>query len=61
MEKENISIQCPNCSDSKLLEAGKEMTIDKEYVFCSRCGLLLRLTWLRDICNKLNQLIEVKK
>jgi len=51
MENEE-KIICQNCQE--------EMEIDRDYIFCHKCGLLLKLSWLRDICNKLKQLIEVK-
>jgi len=51
MENEE-KIICQNCQE--------EMTVDKEYVFCSKCGLLLKINWLKEIVNKLLQLTAVK-
>ena len=45
-DKEIIEIQCPNCNESKEMENKPKMEIDKDYLFCSKCGLLLRLDWL---------------
>ena len=51
MEKDE-KIICQNCQE--------EMTVDKLYVFCSKCGLLLKIEWLKEIVNKLLHLETVK-
>lgn len=53
MEEEKIVIHCPNCSSSKLLQGTPEMTVDREYIFCSKCGLVLRLTWIMETAEKI--------
>ena len=56
MEKEKIKINCPNCHPGKNTEDKTEMCIDNDYIFCPDCGLVLKIDWIKEISEKLNQL-----
>lgn len=54
-EKEKEKICCPNCEQSKKMEGKPEMTTDYDrgYLFCSICGLLLKISWIKETAEKL--------
>lgn len=55
-EKEKLEIKCPNCSGSKKIQNVPDMNIDKDYIFCSICGLLLPIKWIKQTTEILKEL-----